>query len=272
MPTHNFRYLINGDEDFTCNFKEEIKEGHFSEEDEENFDDMKYDDTSGKKKFSCDICPKKYETMKSLLYHIKYTHGKDKHEQFKCTKCYYVTIRKNDFKRHLKIHDKKMFLKCHFCQYMAPHLQHLNAHVLRKHKLQNEGKNKIKTAINTHTCTKCSYSTFNESHYENHLNVCLKLKNAQWYKCHLCPYKTLHKGHLNPHIKTHNEVKELKCLFCKFQSNKKQSLDNHILSKHSDCLNESNRNIITSKIHFCEHCKYKTTHTSCFRNHLKNQH
>ncbi|CAH0549303.1 unnamed protein product [Brassicogethes aeneus] len=231
------------------------------------------DDASGKEKsFECDICPKKYQTKTGLFNHKKYFHEKHVLEKFKCDKCDYVTVRESTLKLHLKIHDKQSYLKCHYCQYMAAKLTTLHAHILIKHKKENEKDNKIKITSKIHNCPNCSYSNVSKSHYNNHITKCLKLKNFEYYECHLCDHKTTHKNHLATHIKTHNKIKEFKCLFCTHQCNVKQNLDNHMLTKHSNLLNESNKNIITSKIHYCQHCNYKTANRIHLKSHFRHKH
>ncbi|CAH0549873.1 unnamed protein product, partial [Brassicogethes aeneus] len=145
----------------------------------------------------------------------------------------------------------------------------LHSHILSKHKLENVGENKIKISSKIHECTKCTYLTANKSAYNNHIKVCLKLKNVEWYKCQICQFRTIKKSNLTKHIKTHTKIKDLKCSFCHFQCNGKQNLDNHILRKHSHLLNENNKNIITSKIHYCKYCTYKSTMANILTSHIK---
>ncbi|CAH0564892.1 unnamed protein product [Brassicogethes aeneus] len=220
-------------------------------------------------KFKCEICSKNFQRKYGLLQHKKFVHKKEEQEQFKCGKCEYQTSYKSNFNSHLKIHDTLKNLKCHFCQYRAAALQTLNSHILSKH---NKEENKIKITSKIHECTKCSYSTVIKTHYDRHVKVCLKLKNVEWYECEVCSYSTIYKFHLISQMKTHSKIKELRCLFCQYECSKKTNLDNHILRKHSDLLNKSNENIITSKVHCCQHCKYKTTTTSHLKFHLKNNH
>ncbi|CAH0556818.1 unnamed protein product [Brassicogethes aeneus] len=215
--------------------------------------------------FKCDNCPKEYQTKTDLLRHKKYVHIKDGLEKFKCNSCDYMTVKKSDFNSHSKIHDKEKYLKCHFCEYVSPHKRNLNAHILKNHQFEN----KIKITNKIFQCTKCLYSTVYKSHYDNHILVCLKLKDEKFYECHICNYRTILKRNLTGHIKTHSKIKELKCIFCQYQCNKKSTLDNHILFKHSDMLNESNKYIITSKIHHCQKCKYKSTYKDHLKRHLK---
>ncbi|CAH0559873.1 unnamed protein product [Brassicogethes aeneus] len=230
------------------------------------------------KSFKCEICFKKYRKKKVLYEHKKYVHINGEEEKLKCGKCKYETLRKSDFNKHLRIHDRKYFLKCHLCEYMAARLIQLNSHILNNHKSEyNEDKNKIKITSKIHKCTNCSYSTVYKATYDNHIKACLKLKNAakslaKCYECHICHFKTVYKRSLNCHIENHNKIKILKCLFCEYKSNRKQSLDNHILTKHLDLLNESNKNVITSKVHACQHCNYKTSLVSDLKSHLNNNH
>ncbi|CAH0564893.1 unnamed protein product [Brassicogethes aeneus] len=227
-------------------------------------------DKVGKEKlFKCGICLKKYQTRDGLNDHKKYFHRKEELEKFKCNKCDYITVRKGSFKIHLKTHNKTNCLKCHFCQYMAVTLQTLNSHMLSKHKEEN----KIKITSKIHQCTKCLYSSVYKSSYDNHIKVCWKLKDVKWYQCEICHYKTVRNSNLIKHIKTHNKIKELKCSFCnEYQSDRKLNLDNHILIKHLDLLNENNKNLISSKIHCCQLCEFKTAKTNSLKMHFKNNH
>ncbi|CAH0564928.1 unnamed protein product [Brassicogethes aeneus] len=224
------------------------------------------------KLFKCAICFKAYQSQPGLCLHKKYVHKKEEQEEFKCKKCDYVTLRKGNFKVHLRNHDKKNYLKCNFCNYMAARLATLNAHLISKHRLENEGENKIEITSKIHQCTKCLYSTVIKSHYDSHVKVCLNLKNVKWFKCEICNFKSIHEFHLNRHKKTHNKIKQFTCLFCQYQSNEKRHLDNHILTKHSDALNESNENVITSKVHCCQQCNYKTIFADHLKKHLSFKH
>ncbi|CAH0549213.1 unnamed protein product [Brassicogethes aeneus] len=224
----------------------------------------------GKEKLlECDICARKYQSKEGLRRHKKFFHKKDEQVLFKCGQCDYKTADRCHLKRHSNnIHEKKNYLKCNFCEYTTPLLVYLNEHKLRKHK----GENEVEITSKIYRCIKCEYSTVRKSHYENHVKVCLKLKNVEWYKCHICQYKTIRKFDLRTHLKKHDEIKKLKCLFCNYKCNIKQHLDNHILTKHLDLLNESNINLITSKFHTCEHCNYKTTGANGLKKHINNNH
>ncbi|CAH0549831.1 unnamed protein product [Brassicogethes aeneus] len=279
---------------FFCNIKEERRDGDFSEEDDKNlsgneekdedeamfetkieveYHGVQYDDQSGKKKlFKCDLCPKKYDSKKGVSQHKKFFHFKDEQEQFKCDQCDYVTVRKGIFKRHLKVHEKNNNLKCQFCEFKALELWSLNAHILSKHKLEKEERVKIKQLSKIYECSKCSYLTIKKSQYDSHIKFCLKLENVKWHKCDICHYQSIRKRLLEIHMKIHNKIKEFKCLFCTFHSNEKKSLDNHLLRKHQNLLEKSNKNIITSKMYCCKHCKYKTTLSINFKCHLKSNH
>ncbi|CAH0549727.1 unnamed protein product [Brassicogethes aeneus] len=222
----------------------------------------------GEEKLKCEICTKNFKTKMGLISHDKYFHRKDELEKLTCNKCDYETVNKSNLKKHLKIHDKDNYLKCHFCQYKAAQLVQLSAHILSYHKLEN----KLKITSKIYQCTKCTYSTVIKTNYDNHVKVCLKLKNVKWYKCEVCDYKTIDTSNFHAHKKTHNKIKQLECLFCPHKSNIKKNLDNHILTKHLDLLNESNKTFITSKVHACNHCQYKTTNTIYLKKHLNHNH
>ncbi|CAH0564528.1 unnamed protein product [Brassicogethes aeneus] len=259
---------VDESEYLTCNIKKEERDRDFSEEDDENeaILETKIEEKYHGVQFDDESRTNREVANKKILA------KRDEFGKFKCNKCNYVTVKKNHFKTHLNIHDRRKYLKCHFCEYTALQAQTLNAHLISKHKSENKGENEIKITSKIHQCTKCSYLTVIKSHYDRHVQVCLKLKNDKCYKCNICHYRTVQKGHLTTHIKIHNQIKELKCLFCEYQSNRKSSVDNHILFKHSDLLNENNKNLITSKVHACQHCNFKTTHASDLKRHVKRKH
>ncbi|CAH0549832.1 unnamed protein product [Brassicogethes aeneus] len=279
---------------FFCNIKEEGRDGYFSEEDDKNLSDseekdedeamfetkieveyhgVQYDDQSGKEKlFKCDLCPKKYDSKRGVSQHKKFFHFKDEQEQFKCDQCDYVTVRKGIFKRHLKVHEKNNNLKCQFCEFKALELWSLNAHLLSKHKLEKEEREKIKQISKIYECSKCLYLTIKKSQYDGHIKFCLKLENVKWHKCDICHYQSIRKRLLEIHMKIHNKIKEFKCFFCLFSCHKKNEVDNHILRKHPDFLNEFNISIITSKILCCQNCNYRTTFNSDLKRHFKRNH
>ncbi|CAH0549282.1 unnamed protein product [Brassicogethes aeneus] len=224
----------DGDEDFSCKIREDDKIGH-------NFDCV-----------------------------------------YKCVHCSIQFFNRDLYLRHEKLClkpkvDKEKFFKCDIClekyQTRADLFKHKKYEHLKIHDNQNHvEENCVNTSSEIHTCKKCSFSTINKSTYNTHMAVCPKLKKVKWHKCDLCPYRSFIKGSLIRHTKTHSKIKDLKCSFCNYYSNEKISLDNHVLSKHLDCLNDSNRSIITSKVHACQYCNYKTAQISNFKSHLKNNH
>nr|CAI5821522.1 unnamed protein product [Callosobruchus analis] len=87
------------------------------------------------------------------------------------------------------------------------------------------------------------------------------------HKCAYCTYKTTVKGHFTEHMLKHSEttadIYMLRCLHCEATFKRKTGLDNHVIRKHPHFIAS-----VSSKMHECTYCTYKTTMKSNFAKHL----
>nr|CAI5826013.1 unnamed protein product [Callosobruchus analis] len=86
----------------------------------------------------------------------------------------------------------------------------------------------------------------------------------------MCTFKTTISSNLRLHLLKHPETAAdyLKtCSYCNTLFKRKSRLDEHIIRKHPNCISS-----ITTKIHECIQCTYKTTNNGCFRKHLMVKH
>nr|CAH7723999.1 unnamed protein product [Callosobruchus chinensis] len=89
------------------------------------------------------------------------------------------------------------------------------------------------------------------------------------HRCEICTYKTTIKVELDRHMLKHPDVKsnyKLKlntCLHCKATFKSKATMDDHIIRKHPECMES-----VTSKVHECKVCAFKTTNKRQFENHM----
>nr|CAI5844289.1 unnamed protein product [Callosobruchus analis] len=86
------------------------------------------------------------------------------------------------------------------------------------------------------------------------------------HKCAHCPYKTALKHSLLRHMWRHPDVADelIKCNQCKKIFRHKSSLDDHIVKKHVNFIKS-----VSSKVHQCKLCTYKTTISKHLTRHLR---
>nr|CAI5826022.1 unnamed protein product [Callosobruchus analis] len=71
---------------------------------------------------------------------------------------------------------------------------------------------------------------------------------------------------MNSHLLKHPETvgDYLKtCSYCSASFRRTIALDEHVIKKHPNCVSS-----VTTKIHECKQCTYKTTYTEYLRRHL----
>nr|CAI5823489.1 unnamed protein product [Callosobruchus analis] len=196
-----------------------------------------------------------------------------------CTKCTFKTTRKSCFSNHLLKHpglvsDFKLRV-CNHCNATFMRKLLLDDHVARKHP------NFISSVTSKlHECTKCTFKTVKKSCFSRHLlkhpglgsdpkkhpdfisSVTRKL-----YECTKCTFKTVKKSYFSRHLLKHPELAsdfKLKvCSHCNATLTSKLSLDDHVVRKHPDFISS-----VTSKLHECTKCTFKTAKKSYFSRHL----
>nr|CAI5830827.1 unnamed protein product [Callosobruchus analis] len=241
--------------------------------------------------FMCTDCNAIFTNKKNLDDHTlrKHPHliATITRKLHKCTYCAYQTVLKANFDRHLLTHPETVN-KCVHCNATYKSKRKLDEHVVRKHP------NYIASiSRKMHECIYCTYKSTMSSSFAKHMlkhpetmNDCVhcnaKFKrkaslddhtlrkhpdfmasvSCKVYECAHCTYKTVMKATLVRHMVKHPE-KALNCVHCNLKYKHKFSLDDHTLRKHPDLIAT-----ISSKIHECTYCTYKTTRKSHWIQHL----
>nr|CAI5823008.1 unnamed protein product [Callosobruchus analis] len=157
---------------------------------------------------------------------------------------------------HLKTHNiNSKTIVCHLCDYKTNRTD-----VLKQHMLFHDRANK-----KMYTCDKCNYTSVYKSSIKVHSIVHDKT-NKPYYICYHCNLKTFAKGTLRKHLLLkHSRIKpkKIKCPSCKKEFSLKNAMDNHILMAHPHL----SEDIVTSRVHSCTDCSYKTTLLGNLRSH-----
>nr|CAI5822574.1 unnamed protein product [Callosobruchus analis] len=149
------------------------------------------------------------------------------------------------------------------CSYKTTMTSHLIKHMLKHPETADSYK--------VNTCVHCS-ATFDgkqvlddhiiKKHPEFAATVSRKI-----YDCPKCTYKSTIRARLAKHMLQHPETgssfKLSTCIHCNASFKSKTSLDEHTIRKHPGFMDS-----ISSKIHECANCTYKTTMTSQLARHM----
>nr|CAI5826020.1 unnamed protein product [Callosobruchus analis] len=213
-----------------------------------------------------------------------------------CKRCTYKTTHKSNFRRHFMVNhsevaDNRTFVKCTHCNKTFKRKLTLDDHVLKRHpdfiasvssKIHDCTKSKrhLIDHMNVHKNSKSIYNRYNRDFRTNSriLFTALTLSSEKFiasvtgkiHKCTMCTFKTAITSSLKLHLSKHPETAAdlLKtCLYCNASFRQKNALDGHIIKRHPNCVSS-----VTSKIHECTQCTYKTTNTSYFNKHLTIKH
>nr|CAI5830821.1 unnamed protein product [Callosobruchus analis] len=249
-------------------------------------------ETGNNYKFNiCVHCNAKFKRKASLDDHTLRKHpdfmASVSCKVYECAHCTYKTVMKATLVRHMTVNNYK-FKICVHCNLKYKHKFSLDDHTLRKHP------DLIATiSSKIHECTYCTYKTTRKSHWIQHLNkhaktklVCLhcnaKYKSKQLldyhilrkhpnaiasvsskiHECTHCTYKTTLKSNFSKHMLKHSEAVKI-CVYCNAKHKSKRSLDEHVIRQHPNFISS-----ITSKLHQCTYCTYKSTLRNSFAKHM----
>nr|CAI5856721.1 unnamed protein product [Callosobruchus analis] len=210
-----------------------------------------------------------------------------------CTKCTYKTTSISDLSRHV--------LK--LCQTATPHkfrkYAHYNATFRSKIELDSHTGNKDPDFIEPvtrkiHACTNCTYKAVSTSQLKQHMvkhsdaagNNCMYCNktflnkrslddhiirthpdfiasvSSKIHVCTNCTYKAVSTSQLKRHMVKHSDNRN-NCMYCNKTFLSKRSLDDHIIRTHPDFIAS-----VSSQIHECTKCSYKTTLTKQLNIHM----
>nr|CAI5823100.1 unnamed protein product [Callosobruchus analis] len=248
-------------------------------------------------KYDCKQCHKIYTRKITFDDHIVKKHPEHialvSSDVLECRRCDYKTT----YKRYLHKHKLKhpSVNKCAHCKavYMSKKL--LDAHILSKHP-------EFVTSVSSKIlkCTSCDYKTTHEAYLSKHkkcmhsaealptcthCNTKFKTKTTLFnhivqnhpsfassvtskvYECSKCSYKTTRRYLLDRHLLNHADVTSKfqlsKCERCNVTFKGKQLRDAHILKEHPNFIGS-----VTSRIHECTNCNYKTTFKFNLKKHM----
>ncbi|CAH2003488.1 unnamed protein product [Acanthoscelides obtectus] len=187
-------------------------------------------------------------------------HISDKHSKILlCAHCTYQTTTKKYLANHMLKHPdftrvSSKIYECAHCTYKSTFKARLARHMLKHF----AGKGSHKPDV----CIHCNKTFL----YKRSLNDHIIKKHPEHitsvpgkiHECTDCTYKTTFKNRLAIHMLKHPDAKSSyklqKCVHCETKFLTKTLLGNHIINKHPDFLES-----VSSKIHECTYCTYKTT-------------
>ncbi|CAH1967664.1 unnamed protein product [Acanthoscelides obtectus] len=226
--------------DYQSHFLADVSnEEHYQTTSEANSDtDMFQSKTIGSDNIlTCIHCNATYRSKQTKDDHIV-----RKHPEFistisskihECASCHYRTTIKALYIKHVLKHPEMAsslkFSTCIHCNASFKSKIELDEHTLKKHPA-----NIASVTSKVHECTDCTYKTTMKKQLDTHM-----LK------------------HLNSVDRTYV------CIYCEMMFKSKQMLDDHIIKKHPDFVSS-----ITSKIHECNICDFKTTMKSQLVRHM----
>ena len=199
----------------------------------------------GKRLYQCDKCEKSFKESGHLKSHIRRIHEGLKPHQ--CTFCDKKFADKKNYTRHIiSVHDVKMPHKCNFCDTTFTLYTNLRKHI----KIVHEGKKSyecsvchedfnLKTNLETHTASEHQIPVFNQRVHKNS-KLYLKPDPAKCLKVKSSPKKiqilkidkpsTSFKENM---LDTSQFQDGQACAICRLTFIDKQSLNQHITSKHT---------------------------------------
>nr|CAI5867008.1 unnamed protein product [Callosobruchus analis] len=243
----------------------------------------------------CILCNKTFVSRRTLDDHIVKRHpdfiasvSRKVHE---CTKCTFKTVGTNYLKRHMVSHQDSSYL-CIYCNKIFTTKQRLDDHIIKAHPDFIAS-----VSSKVHECTQCTYKTTDNSHLKQHMvkhadisNRCIHCNKifttkqrlddhiikshpdfmasvtSKVHGCTECSFITTNNSHMKHHIAKHPAIAgnmTNRCIHCNKTFTTKQKLDEHILKTHPDFIAS-----VSSKVHECTECTYKTTNNSHMKQHM----
>nr|CAI5856724.1 unnamed protein product [Callosobruchus analis] len=194
---------------------------------------------------------------------------------FVCSHCLYATRSKRDLINHVKVHNTRANVySCCYCNFrtnsgilFTTHTRTHSSEASQFDAINIEKKNddNFSQANSTHSVAKYQEITGNRSFTTSSVSGTV-------HKCTKCTYKTVS----TTQLKRHNMVKHLditnnritiECLYCNKTFTSKRSLDDHIVKAHPDFIAS-----VSSTVHNCTKCTYRTVSKSQLKRHMVKHH
>ncbi|CAH1984197.1 unnamed protein product [Acanthoscelides obtectus] len=154
---------------------------------------------------------------------------------------------------------------CTHCNESFRKKSSLDGHIFKKHP-------EFESSFKFNVCFCCNSAFKTKQGLDDHIinkhPEYIAFVSSETYECSHCVFRTTIKRHLTKHMKKHpgNEggcVRKT-CIHCKATFKNKNTLDNHIIGKHPEDIAS-----VSSKIHKCKFCAFKTTRTDRLAKHIK---
>ncbi|XP_057669008.1 zinc finger Y-chromosomal protein-like [Diorhabda carinulata] len=155
------------------------------------------------------------------------------------------------------------FFTCKYCECDLTSKEYLNYHE-RYCKLRMERKHKSDEDVKVdkvYKCTYCEYSSKFSGNLKKHISGKHEKQNKGMFNCKICGYKSYWKSSLQQHFKIHEESK-FGCVKCNIMYSQKQNLYEHYIQKHPEKYAK-----VTSRIHQCNYCTFRTVCKSKLHQH-----
>ncbi|CAH1983475.1 unnamed protein product [Acanthoscelides obtectus] len=234
----------------------------------------------------CKHCNKSFKKKRSLMNHILKKHpnfsGTVSIKIYECMHCAFKQTNRGSFITHMATHNSLRPFACINCDSVFKSKVLLDNHVIRKHaesiaSVSSEiyecrfcdYKAAVKRYLTTHLL-RHNYKKFPDLHVCKNCNASFKAKQSlldhilrkhpefsgtlpnKIYECVHCEYKTTRRGVFIMHMVKHSG-KPFRCINCDAAFKSKMLLDNHVIRKHAESIAS-----VSSKIHECTYCDYKT--------------
>nr|CAI5835590.1 unnamed protein product [Callosobruchus analis] len=245
---------------------------------------------------TCIYCNKTFIRKDSLEDHIVKRHpdfiasvSRKVHE---CTECTFKTISNSQFRRHMVTHSDNVHT-CIYCNKTFVRKETLDDHIVRTHPDFIAS-----VSRKVHECTRCTYKTVRTSNLKEHIMAnhpdiagciyCNKIfvrkrtlddhivkrhpdfitsVSRKVHECTKCTYRTVSINHLKEHITVNHPDIVRHCIYCNKTFAGKRSFDAHVIKIHPDLIAS-----VSSKIHECAHCSYKTVMANVLKEHILAKH
>ncbi|VEN49241.1 unnamed protein product [Callosobruchus maculatus] len=193
-------------------------------------------------------------------------------DTFVCYHCEYAARSKRHLVDHMKVHrNRKCIYSCCYCDFGTNSGKLFTTH----NKTHSSESEQLEALHMKEENIDDNFSQGNTILIDSETSVVNKTSSrarksvsSKVHQCTECNYKTTKTEYLKKHLVTHSDNRiTSRCIYCNKTIKRKLSLDDHIIKTHPDFIAS-----VSSKIHECTQCTYKTTIARLIRGHLSTKH